>query len=47
MRGEYEKTIKIKAKPAKATIASSLMEGKKQSEVKRPKSLTPQRARQK
>ncbi len=37
----YEKSIRISAKPSKSSIASSYVEGKKQSSVKTPKSLTP------
>ncbi len=37
----YEKSIKIPAKPAKATIASSYVEGSKLSKTPKPKSLTP------
>lgn len=41
MKGVYEKSIRIGAKPKKATIASSYVEGSKQTKVAKPKSLTP------
>ena len=40
-KAKYEKSIRISDKPKKATIASSYVEGAKQSKVERPKSLTP------
>lgn len=41
-KGEYEKSIRISAKPAKkAGPQVSFVEGAKQSKVTKPKSLTP------
>lgn len=41
-KGEYEKSIRITAKPAKSSgKAVSFVEGAKQSKVTKPKSLTP------
>lgn len=41
-KGEYEKSIRISAKPAKSSgKAVSFVEGAKQSKVSKPKSLTP------
>lgn len=41
-KGEFEKTIRISAKPAKkAAPMVSFVEGAKQSKVAKPKSLTP------
>jgi hypothetical protein len=41
-KGEYEKSIRISAKPPKKEgIKSSFVEGAKQTKVTRPKSLTP------
>lgn len=41
-KGEYEKSIRISAKPAKKQgISASFVEGSKQSKVTKPKSLTP------
>ena len=41
-KGEYEKSIRISAKPAKSSGPQvSFVEGAKQSKVSKPKSLTP------
>lgn len=41
-KAQYEKSIRISAKPAKKQgIDASFVEGAKQSKVSRPKSLTP------
>jgi len=41
-KGEYEKSIRITAKPAKSVgILASYSDGQKQSKVAKPKSLTP------
>ncbi len=40
-KAKYEKSIRISDKPKKATIASSYVEGAKQSKSPKPKSLTP------
>jgi hypothetical protein len=45
VRGQFEKTIRITAKPPKKQGTSvSFVEGAKQSKVTRPKSLTPKPA---
>ena len=41
-KGQYQKTIKVSAKPPKPVgILASYSTGQKQSAVKKPKSLTP------
>lgn len=42
VKGEYEKSIRISAKPPKKQgISASFVEGEKQSKISKPKSLTP------
>jgi len=48
VKGEYEKSIRISAKPPKKQGAQvSFVEGDRQSKVAKPKSLTPKASYQK